>query len=246
MRYRLAGTACIALLVLISGCTRKTTSASETVTSEGQKSQAPPGADAARQDRALIRLVNADPAGKPRELWSADTRLFSDVAYKAVTPYVEVPTKVLQFRLRETDGPDDLVRSREELFAGRHYTLVAIPRKDGTSSLLKISDDLDPPKPGVAKVRIINATIGVDNLDLYRAGSKMKIEKGVDSQVATSFAEVDPGTLDIRPARQPVAPRLVKLPVEADRFHTFVVVGKTGDLDVIGIKDQLRGELPRA
>src|SRR5207253_433927 len=112
------------------------------------------GAEAARRDLALIRLFNADPSGKPRELWSGDQRLFSGVAYKNLTPYSGVPTKVLQFRLRETNGLDDLAMTREELFAGRHYTLIAIPRTDGTPSLYKISDDLDAPKPGAAKVRL--------------------------------------------------------------------------------------------
>ena len=230
------------LLVCTSGCERKTTSASETVTADGHKSQAPPGVTAAREDRALIRFINADPSGRPREFWSIDTRLFSDVPYRAITPYVEVPTKVLQFRVREMDGPEDLITRREELFAGRHYTLVAVPRTDGTSSLLKISDELNQPMPGAAKVRLINATLGVDNLDLYRSGSAKKIEKGVDSDDATAFTEVDPGVFEIRPARRPVAPRLAKLAVEANRFYTFVVVGKTGALDVIRVEDKLDAE----
>lgn len=240
MRYALvvaAGT----VLACMSACERKTTSASETVT-DGHKSEAPPGVAVAREDRALVRFLNADPTGKPRELWSSDARVFSQVPYKSITPYVEVPTKVLQFRVRETEGPEDLITAREELFAGRHYTLVAIPRKDGTSILLKISDDLNQPKPGQAKVRVINATADVDNLDLYRAGSKKKIEKGVDADASTKFTEVDPGMFEIRPAKQPVVPRLTKLPVDANRFYTFMVVGKTGDLDVVRIEDKLNAE----
>ncbi|MCU1335751.1 MAG: hypothetical protein JWO19_1332 [Bryobacterales bacterium] len=231
-----------ALQAWLAGCERRTTTTSETVTSDGQKSQAPPGVDAARHDRALIRFINADPAGKPRELWSLDTRVFSNVPYKGITAYVDVPTKVLQFRVRETDGPDNLITAREELFAGRHYTLIAIPRTDGTSILQKISDDLNQPKPGQAKIRVINATPGVDNLDLYRAGSNKKIEKGVDADASTGFKAVDPGVFEIRPARQPVAPRLTNLAVEANGFYTFLVVGRAGDLDVVRIEDKLNAE----
>src|SRR5690349_7918008 len=107
MRYVLAVTSA-ALLVCISACEHKTTSASETVTPDGHKTQAPAGVEVARADRALIRFINADPAGKPRELWSIDSRLFFNVPYKTITPYVDVPTKVLQFRVRETDGPEDM------------------------------------------------------------------------------------------------------------------------------------------
>ena len=230
------------VLTCLSGCERKTTSASETVTSEGHKSAAPPGAAAAREDRALVRFINADPAGKTRELWSLDSRLFSDVPYRAVTPYVEVPTKVLQFRVRETGGSEDLVTNREELFAGRHYSLVAIPRKDGTSILLKISDELNQPKSGDAKIRLINATSAVENLDLYRAGSRRRIERGVDPDGSTKFKAVHPGEYEIHPAKQPLAPRLMKLPVEGGRFYTFVVVGTTGNLDVVRIEDKVNDE----
>jgi hypothetical protein len=245
MRYRRFTVIVTALFLSLSGCDHKSTSASETETSNGLKSRAPSSTVAAREDQALVRFINADPAGKPRELWSIDTLLFSNVRYKAVTPYVETPSKVLQFRVREMDGPDDLIRDREELFAGRHYTLIGIPKKDGTSFLLKISDDLEQPKSGAAKVRLINATVGVDNLDLYRAGSSRKIEKSVNADSATSFTQVDPGTFTVHPAKQPVAPRLAKLPVEANRLYTLVVVGKTNDLDVIRIEDKLNGESAR-
>ena len=240
MRYALA-VAVGALLAGMCACERKTTSASQTVTNR-DKSEAPPGVAVAREDRALIRFINADPTGKPRELWVTNARVFSNVPYKSITPYVEVPTKVLQVRIREAEGPEDLITAREELFAGRHYTLVAIPRNDGTSILLKISDGLNQPKPGQAKVRLINATQDVDNLDLYRAGSQRKIEKEVDADAATKFTEVDPGIFEIRPAKQPVALRLTKLRAEADRFYTFVVVGRTGDLDVVRIEDRLNAE----
>ena len=234
----------IAGALMFAGCERKTTSISETITPDGQKSQAPPGVDVARADRALVRFINADPRGKARELWLLDNRVFPNVAYKEVTPYVEVPTKVLQFRVRESDGSQDLVQAREEMFAGRHYTLVAIPMKDGTTILQRTSDKLNPPKPGMAEVRVINATVGVDNLDLYHTGSKKKIKKDVDSDVASGFAQVDAGTFEIRPNKQAALPQLRGLHVEPNRFYTFLVVGKAGSVDVVPIEDNPTPDSP--
>jgi hypothetical protein len=88
-------------------------------------------------------------------------------------------------------------------------------------------------------VRLINATSGVNDLDLYMTGTDKKIEKGLDAAEATSFVEVDPGTFEIRPAKQIAAPRLSKLQIDDGRLYTFVVVGKSGALDVVIVADQV-------
>ena len=232
MRYFVTGiTALITLCA--SGCGSKT---------EGQQSEAPTRADAERLSYALVRFVNADPSGKPREMWIDEIRLFRDVAYKAITRYSEVETKAAKIRVRETNGPDDVATTRMEFFAGRHYTLVAAPRIDGSSVVLEISDHLVQPKTGKAKVRMINATTNVHDLDLYVAGTKKKLQAGVDASGRTQFSEVAPGTFQIRPLRRPMPSRLSKLAVQPDRFYTFVVVGKTGDLDVVSVEDRLNTE----
>src|SRR2546421_10744183 len=135
MRYFTAGI--IALIAVCgTGCGSRTESPSTTATSEGQKSEAPAGADVARAGDALVRFVNADPSGKPRELWMDDNRLVAGVAYKAITPYSEVRPKVeARFHIRETNGLDDLATTRVEFLPGWHYSLVAVPRKDGRSIL---------------------------------------------------------------------------------------------------------------
>jgi hypothetical protein len=241
MRFFIAGVTAL-ITIGAAGCSNKTTSPSVTTTSDGQSSQAPAGTDAARLGNALVRFVNADPSGKPREMWMDQDRLFTGVAYKAITPYSEVQTKAAKIRVRENHGQDDLTTTRMEFFAGWHYTLVAAPRMDGSSVILEISDNLVQPKPGKAKVRMINATTDVHDLDLYVAGTTEKLQKGVDAAGRTQFSEVAPGTLEIRPLRRPMPSRLSKLVVEPDRFYTFVVVGKTGDLDVVLVEDRLGTE----
>jgi len=223
----------------VASCGRTTTSPSETTTSEGQRSQAPAGTTASSQGTALVRFMNADATGKPRELLTMNGRLFGDVPYKSITPYTETPTDPTGFHLRETGGAEDLTVDHTDLLKGRHYTLVASPRPKGKSQLLILRDDLAQLAAGKAKVRVINATTDVNNLDLYAAGTAKKIEKGVDATESTSFMDVDPGTFEIRPARQVAAPRLSKLHIEANRFYTFVVVGKSGDLDVVVVADKL-------
>jgi len=235
MRFLAAALAAATLWT--TGCDRKTASPLETKTSGGQASEAPAGKSAARKDKALVRFVNGDPSATPKELWLGDARLFSGIAYRAVTPYVEVPSQANQFRLREENGTDSIASVHDELFAGRSYTYVAMPGKSRLS-LAEISDDLAPPKPGKAKVRLINATLEIDHLDLHRTGVAKKIGT-VQAGASTDFKDVDPGTFEIRPAKQPLSARLSNLIVEPDHFHTFVILGRSGDLDALLIEEHL-------
>lgn len=235
---RLLAAALAATTLWTAGCDRKTASPLETKTSDGQASEAPAGKAAARKDKALVRFVNADPSGTPKELWLGDTRLFTAIAYRAITPYVEIPSQATQFRLRDEHGTKNLASVHDELFAGRSYTYVALPGKKGLS-LAEMSDDLAPPKPGKAKVRLINATQGVDHLDLYRSGVEKRLGAGVQTGASTEFKDVDPGIFEIRSAKQPMPPRLSNLMVEADHFHTFLVLGRSGDLDALLIEEHL-------
>jgi hypothetical protein len=77
-------------------------------------------------------------------------------------------------------------------------------------------------EPGQARVRLINATTDVDDLDLYIAGTKTRLQHGIDTSMVTSVTDVDPGTLEIRPQNKPAPPQLSNLKVEADRFYTFM------------------------
>jgi len=242
MRILLAGLS--GLIIWMAGCDRKTTAPLETTTSEGQASQAPAGTAAARKDHALVRFVNADPGSEAQELWTSDMRLFAGIGYKTVTPYIEIPSQATQFRLREGAGQKDLADVHDELFAGRSYTYVAMRGKDGRSSLAEVSDDLTPPKAGKAKVRVINATQGVDNLYLYMEGVTNKIGQRVRTGAVTEFKDVDPGTFEIHPATRPAVPRLSKLIVERDHFYTFVVLGQSDDLDVVRVEEHM--EIPHA
>ena len=75
-------------------------------------------------------------------------------------------------------------------------------------------DNLAEIEPGNARVRLINATPDVDDLDLYIAGTKTRVQHGMDASVGTSFTDVAPGMLEIRPANKPAPPQLSNLKVE--------------------------------
>ncbi len=214
--------ACMAFTI---GCGNKTQQATTTNT-EGTSSQAPSGRQAENEKMALVRFVNAVP-GRAVDLWFGDEKAFTDVSYKTVTPYKELPNERHDFKLTRTGqaNPDATnVKNSEGLNAGDHYTIVATLDKNGKEKLDVITDRLSEPASGKAKVRVINAS--ADEVDIYApaamtsrtsgsaeraknppANSTARKEEekwfgGVNQVSSTNYKEVDPmnGTLHVRPS----------------------------------------------
>jgi hypothetical protein len=188
-----------------------------------------------------VRLINADPGGKGVDLVRGNEKFFSDVPYKSITAYMEAPRGTALFKLRAADGTKNLSAGHQELLTGRHYTLVALPKKKGGARLSIFSDNLGMLEPGETRVRLINATIDVDDLDLFIAGTKNHILHGIDAGTATttSFADMEAGTVEIRLPNRPAPTLVAKLKVESDHFYTFIVVGIADAPDVIQIVDRI-------
>ena len=227
------------MLFSLANCNPKTSSPSETTTSEGQQSEAPSGKTAARDAAALVRFMNADPNGV-KEIQVNGEPIMTNVAYRSIMPFQEIQPGVTQFKLYETGGTESLATTQQQLFFGQHYTLMALPKENHKSRLAITTDNLSAVDPGKARVRLVNATPDVNDLDLYVAGTKMRIQHGVDASMETSFTDVNPGTLEIRPANGSAAPALSNLVIEPDRLYTFVVVGNSSALDIVRIEDRIK------
>lgn len=240
MRERFVG-ALFFVTVWSAGCSPPlTTSPSVTTTSEGQKTEAKSGASVGKEGFALVRLVNANPEQNGVDIVWSKEKFFSNVPYKTITPYMEAPRGTALFRLREADSEENLSAGHLELLPGRHYTLVALPKKKGGARLRIFSDDLGLLNSAETRVRLINATTDVDDLDLFIAGTKNHLLHGIDAgtATATSFADMDAGTVEIRSPTRPTTPLVAKLTVEPDRLYTFIVAGTGAALDVIQIMDR--------
>jgi len=235
----------VAAALFCIGCGPSVTSdRSVTTTSEGQTSEGAAGTTAAHRGNVLVRFVNADLEGSGADVVSADRKLFSKVAPKGVTGYLEIQRGRVQFKLREVNGSEDVaVIGNRDLIPGRHYTLVALPRRQGGTRLALLADWLGLIDPGQTRVRLINATADVDDLDLFLAGTTTHVVHGIDvGRVTTSsIGEMEPGIVEIRAPNAQMPSTLAKINVESHRFYTFVVVGKSSALDVIQIVDMTDG-----
>jgi hypothetical protein len=228
-------------VLLAAGCKNtRDTGAVSSRTSEGT-SQAPAADVAEARDVALVRVVNAVPAGAVTIL-AGDSIAFPAVAYKKATEFREIPDDRFNFKLGSADKP--LAENRENLDGGGHYTIIAMPDEGGPDkrNLRVLDDGLKPVTPEKARVRVINAIPGALEINVYVRGRADPLFEGVNFKSEAGWKDIDPiaGTLELRPqGRKDVLASLPEVKFEGGRSYTFVVAGTPARSEIIKIEDEV-------
>lgn len=249
---RLVGSrAVLGILLLASvtaaACRDANTDAPVTTTTPDGTSTAPSSEAAARMDHALVRMVHAIPAGATVDLGAGNDRIFENIAYRTVTPYKEVDGQRYTFTLRPAGllQSDPLASNSEGLDDGEYYTVFAVPGDDEAAMLRVVEDDFSRPAEGKARVRVVNASRDLGELEVRASGRDDDLFQGIDFQTVSEYDEVDPwsGSLDVRAEGEDVSlARVDNASFEAGKVYTLVVVGKlrgTPRLEAFVIEDQL-------
>jgi hypothetical protein len=258
MRGRFALSAMAALLLAASsaGCSRLGSEQAGPVTTktEAGTTTAPPVSEVAARGNALVRFVHAVPGLSPVDLFAGDTRAFEGLIYKHVASYRELPgaSGVYRLRLAGQETGEPLAEKTEGFGTGRHHTIVAFP--SGGSGILSkgeavelrfIADEFEPPAAGRARVRVVNASPDLDNVDLYATGRTEPLVRGAKSGAATAYADAEPagGGLEVRRSGENITTLAVPGgKVEAGRLYTIFIVGGTkgaAKLEAFVVEDQL-------
>ena len=129
---------------LMVACSRESKQERSVQTTTGnQSTTAPPSQEAAKRDKALVRVVDAMPGQPAVDAFSGDSRIFSHVTYKTVTPYAELPDDRQRLTLKPADQLQALAENSENFSGGKHYTLIAMPSsaKDAKPQLRVLADE---------------------------------------------------------------------------------------------------------
>lgn len=238
-------TSTVALCALLAACSGNKTNQPTASETPGGGSTAPAGQDAANQKKALVRFAQTVPGSEHLDLWFGDMKAFSNVAFKGVTPYIELPAERHDFKLQNSGNTQAtaLATNSEGLTAGAHYTIVAERKsgRDASLTLDALNDDLTPPQSGKTKVRFVNAAVGLGKIDAF--GPEGKISGGIDENSATSYQEIAaaPGPMEIRRSDKKVdVLRIDKMNLEPGKLYTIFIVGGNGSpFQAIPVTDQL-------
>lgn len=221
----------IFVLVLAAlGCDRTETSpARVTTTSPAGTSAAPSGAETAKRDEALVRVVHAIPAGTPVDVFAGDLIVFDALRFKSVTSYRAVDGKRYAFAVRPAGMPNvkPLSTNTEDLRGGGYYTVFALPGDSSVAHLRIVGDDLARPAAGRARLRVVHAGADAGQLTIRATGVANALFDGVDFQAVTSYTDIAPvnGSIEVHGEGQAAPVASVLAHIEAGRFYTLVIVG---------------------
>src|SRR6185503_18159957 len=230
-------------VVLLAGAckTNRDTGAVTSKTAEGT-STTPASEVAEKRDVAMVRVINAIPAGGAVNILAGDSTAFSGVDYKTATPFREIRDDRFNFKLGTAEHP--LAENHENLNGGGHYTIVAMPDAGGADkrNLRVLDDDLKPVSPEKARVRVINAIPGDLEISVFVRGRADALFDGVNFKSEAGWDEIDPvaGTLEIRPqGKKNVLASLPNVKFEGGKSYTFVVSGTAAKPAIIRVEDDV-------
>lgn len=129
-------------------------------------------------------------------------QVFPGVGYGAVSDYLRLPAGTYAVAMRRAGAPATaapVLTTRVDVAAGGAYTVAGVGRY-ADLGLRVLRDDLAPPGPGEAKVRVVQASVRAPVLDVTGAGGS--IADGVPFATTTAYRRVEPGrwTVRVRPS----------------------------------------------
>lgn len=225
---------------LLLGCAGTQTKTPVVSKSDDGTSTSASGDAAAKRGTSFVRFVNALP-GSGDVVVTADQRdLFGGVGYQAVTPYIEMRDNISTFSLRAPGTSAELATNSETMTDGYRYTIVALSDEKGGASLRVLRDELVADS-GKARLRMIHAAPGLEDVDFVAKGWKDPVFNNISYSAEAGFKDVDPITAQFEIRRDKGGARLVTVPkmvLTAGRSYTIVLTGLSPDkLSIITFDD---------
>lgn len=159
----------------------------------------------------------------------------TNLPYKSKSDYATVEQGTRQVGVRATGTTTDLLTASPNVEDDTDYTIIAIGRMGATDGptprLLTIEEDADPAS-GQASVRVVHASPGAGNVDVYVTAPDDSIETATPVLTNLSFGqvvgplEIAPGTYRVRvtpTGTKTVAIDINNLPVVAGKYLAVAV-----------------------
>ena len=242
--FWVAGAAAVSAVMVGAACDRAPETGVVTTRTEGGATASVSAKAAGRRDRSLVRVVNAIPGGTAIDLYAADSAAFSKVPYRKVTPFRQLEANAASFQIKAAPDGKALAENREPLADGGHYTIIAMPDEGGADrrNLRVLHDDFAPVPGDRARLRLVNAIPGEDDLTLKLRGFDDELFSDVAFKREAGWKEVDPfvGTLVLLNGRDRTIATLPEMKVMGGKSYTLVAAGRPAKAEVILVEDDVK------
>jgi len=179
----------------------------------------------------------------------APPQKFPAVGYGVVSKYQAMAPGTYSVAMRNVGAADStppVLSTQLTVTAGAAYTVAGVGRF-ADLGLRVIDDDLSLPSPGMAKVRVVHASVRAPLLDVSVADGT-PIADGIAFATTTGYREIKPGSwqLRLRPSGSGPATDLAATCAAGGVYSVLILDGKDGGLTVEVRTDARAGEsVPR-
>jgi hypothetical protein len=200
MRAAAILTSAVAVVALVACRDSQTDKDVTTRTSTGDAAVSMSGDSADKRGMALVRVVNAVP-GQNRLVVRADREhQLTGAEYKTVTDYQPIDRNWVTFEIGTSGDSafEPLATNREMLTDGHRYTIVVMRDSAKVYETRVLRDEISDDTT-TARVRLIHAARGIDEVNLVQRGADTLID-GVNFTREAGYKSVAPwsGTLEVR------------------------------------------------
>jgi len=218
--------------MLAAACSKSNLPTETTV--NGATSTAPSTAAAKQEQKTLFRFINATQS--PKDLYFQDLPAFTRIESGSVTPYAALasPRPEAHHELKLYNSSSDvgtpLGTNSEPETSGQRYTVLALNQR-GKFTLTLIPDALKAPAAGKARLRLIHAAPGVDQLDVFPVGQTRGIFNGQSFGRVTEYKDVTPGAAELAVRKHGSKTdelNLDEVKLEAGKLYTVILLGGEG------------------
>ncbi|MFB6218479.1 MAG: DUF4397 domain-containing protein [Halobacteriaceae archaeon] len=154
---------------------------------------------------AALRVAHASPDAPNVDVYVDGSKVLSDVPFRAVSDYLEVPADSYRVTVTAAGDPDAVVFDGELTLDSEDYTVAAIGElSEGTFRPLVLEDNNGVVFGDSARVRLVHASPDAPAVDVTVAGTDITLFDGVAFRESGGYVEVPAGdyTLEVRPATE--------------------------------------------
>ena len=153
--------------------------------------------------------------------------LLEDVGYGTLSDFQRVPAGTYNVSMVPAAAPADappVITETVNVAAGSAYSVIAVGMRENLTATV-LSDDLTPPPPGQAKVRLVQAASRAPVVDVSVVNGP-QLAQGAQFATATGYATVpaQQWTVRVQPTEGSVEPTTADLALEPGSTTTVLVL----------------------
>jgi hypothetical protein len=186
---------------------------------------------------AQFKMVHAAPGTAAINALVDGTVTLANIPYQNASGYVLLPSGAHTVTVETATSPGAVIAAAQAPFSASTDTSIFVTGTPGAQAAVVLDDNNLPGTAGRARVRFVNAAVGVGAVDVLINFARRV--SNLDPNAASSYLELTEDTyaIDFALAGTTNVVRSTSISVSANRTYTLYLVGTSGQLDDVLTRD---------